>query len=58
MSEEPLIQVDEEEAVEFIQNKLISKGELVLKRDIVKILDLYYEFLIEKGIAKQCDEDD
>ncbi|WP_170287167.1 hypothetical protein [Paenibacillus faecis] len=51
------MEVDEQELVEYIFGKLIEKGIVVNREDILTILDLEMEYMVKEGIAVPIDEE-
>lgn len=45
--------IDDNELVEFIFNEAIKQGSNVSKEEILKVLDLEFEFLKLKGVIEE-----
>lgn len=57
MNEQELMEVDDKEAINFIQNKLLSEGVVVSGDDILTIVDLWHEYLESIGLI-EAEEDE
>lgn len=49
-SEDLYYEVDDNEACEYVQNRLIEMGYVMQRHDISLIVDLYYDYLESVGI--------
>ncbi|WP_339820538.1 hypothetical protein MKZ15_05745 [Paenibacillus sp. FSL R7-0216] len=52
------MEVNEQELVEFIFDRLVEKGIIVNRDDILTILDLEMEYMVKEGFAVVVKEDE
>jgi hypothetical protein len=52
------IMFDTEEIEEFLHNSLIKRGLAPSEEDVETLADIFFDFLIEKGVIDELDEEE